>query len=148
MPHRSCNCPPAEPEHRRERDGFGSEVSKHLAFTVIGLLCTLIGTGIVSSITMYVKVSTLTEAQTRTEQSLQRHLDNSIDRDSYMRRDAAIQKQLDAKAGTEEVQELKTQFEKALDKMATKDDLRDQMRTLQTIQETIITRTAGHNGSR
>ena len=112
-----------------------------MSTAIVGLLCTLIGTGIISSISLYARVSTLTEAQTRTDQQLQRHLDNAVDLGSYRTRDAAIQKMLDSKAPETEVTELHLQLDKAMDKMATKDDVRDQLRALQTLQETIITRT-------
>ena len=55
-------------------------------------------------LTLYTRVSTLTDDVQRTEAALAKHLDHAVDRDDYLRRDSQIQK--------------------ALDQMATRDDLR------------------------
>lgn len=86
-----------------------SWLSTAIATTLIGLLGTLIATGIVSMISLYSRVSTLTEDVHRTEAALARHLDHSVDRDEWLRRDQQVQK--------------------AIDNMATKDDLK-QLRML------------------
>jgi hypothetical protein len=87
---------------RRSKEGFN--VPSAIGTAIIGLTATLIGTGLVSMITLYTRVSTLTDDVQRTEAALARHLDHSVDRDEYLRRDQQVQK--------------------ALDNMATRDDLR------------------------
>jgi hypothetical protein len=84
--------------------GGGYNIGGAIATAIIGMLATLIGTGIVSTIILYSHVATLTEAEMRTEQQLQRTLDHAVDKDDYLRRD--------------------TQIQRAMDNMATKDDIR------------------------
>lgn len=88
----------------------GFDFNRVLGTTVIGLLATLITTGILSMVTLYARVGTLTDNVQRIETTLARHLDHAVDRDEYLRRDAQIQK--------------------AIDSMATKDDLRQLRETI------------------
>ena len=89
---------------RRSSKESAFNLNGAIGTALIGLMATLIGTGLVSMITLYTRVSTLTDDVQRTEATLAKHLDHSVDRDDYLRRDSQIQK--------------------ALDQMATKDDLR------------------------
>jgi predicted PurR-regulated permease PerM len=91
---------------------------------IVGLLVSLIGTGIVSMIVLHTQVATLTEAETRTEQQLSRHLDHAVDRENYEKRDASIQNQLNNKATKDEVNELREQVHEELV------DLKDLVRSL------------------
>jgi hypothetical protein len=87
---------------RKSKDTFN--LSGAITTSLIGLGATLVATGLVSTISLYTRVAQLTDDVTRTEQLLSKHLDHSVDRDEYLRRD--------------------TQIQKAIDAMATKDDLR------------------------
>ena len=96
-----------------------------LATAIIGLLCTLIATGVTGMVVLYKDVATLTEAQMRTQKQLDRHLDHSVDRDAWIDKDSAIQKELGQKASKEEVGEIR-------------DQLKEQLRELRTAQELIL----------
>jgi CHASE1-domain containing sensor protein len=92
-------------------------LSNTVGVAIIGLLVSLVGTGIASMISLYARQATLTEQVTNVASTLAKHLDHSVDRDEYLRRDAEIQK--------------------AIEKMATKDELRDVTQTLRDIQTTL-----------
>ena len=99
--------------------------------SIIGLLISLLGTGIVSMILLYTHVATLTEAETRTEQQLARHLDHSVDRDAYEKRDASIQRQLNERVTKDEFNDLK---------ISVKEELIDLKDALHSMQEVAVRR--------
>lgn len=82
-----------------------------LGVAIIGLLVSLIGSGVVGMIALYVNQARLTEQVTRTSSDLAKHLEHSVDRDDYLRRDSEITH--------------------LIEKMATKEELRDVRRTLE-----------------
>ncbi len=96
-----------------------------LATAIIGLLCTLIATGVTGMVVLYKDVATLTEAQLRTQKQLDRHLDHSVDRDAYINQDAAVQRALSEKASKEEVSDIR-------------DQVKEQLRELRTAQELLL----------
>jgi hypothetical protein len=102
--------------NNNNRDGFN--LTGAVGTAIIGLMATLIGTGLVSMITLYTRVSTLTDDVVRTEQTLAKHLDHSVDRDDYLRRDTQIQKALDQMATKEDLRQLRITI---LEMMSSKD---------------------------
>jgi hypothetical protein len=90
---------------RKSKDAFS--FSGAIATAFIGLGATLIATGLVSTISLYTRVATLTDDLTRTEQLLNKHLDHAVDRDDYLRRDSQIQKAIDAMATKEDLRLLR-----------------------------------------
>src|SRR5256885_2148707 len=82
-------------------------LSRPLASAIIGLLCSLIATGIVSMVSLYSHVETLTEDVRRTEVALGRHLEHSVDRDEWLRRDAQVQRSIDAMATKDDLVQLR-----------------------------------------
>jgi len=84
-----------------------SWLSTAIATMLIGLLGTLLASSIVSMISLYARVSTLTEDVHRTEAVLARHLDHSVDRDEWLRRDQQVQKAIDNMATKEDLKQLR-----------------------------------------
>jgi hypothetical protein len=110
-------------------------IGNQLAIGLIGLLLSLIGTGIVSMISLYTNQAALTQQVKATSEAIQRHLDHSVDKDDYIRRDKEIQG--------------------AIDKMATKDELRDlrqsldgQTQVLRDLQTTMVSNAAHQSSKR
>ena len=97
---------------RRRDSGFNFPGS--LGTAIIGLLATLVTTGIISMCTLYTRVATLTDDVGRIETSLARHLDHSVDRDEWLRRDAAIQRAIDSMATKEDLKDLRNMIQDAL----------------------------------
>ena len=81
---------------------------------VVGAVVTLIGSGVMSNISLSADVAKLTADEARLEKDLTRHLDHSVDKDTYERRDRIVQKQLDDKASREEVTQLREEFKQQL----------------------------------
>ena len=100
------------PPNRKKDSGFN--FTGTLGTAIIGLLATLVTTGIISMCTLYTRVATLTDDVGRIETSLARHLDHSVDRDEWLRRDAAIQRAIDSMATKEDVKELREMIQNAL----------------------------------
>ena len=71
-------------------------------------------------VTLYARVSTITDSVARTQAQLDKQVEHAVDREEYLRRDREIQR--------------------ALERMATKDELRDVNDTLRSIQESISPR--------
>ena len=92
-------------------------IGRALGTALISLLTALIGTGLVSMVTLYARVSTITDSVARTQTQLDKQVEHAVDREEYLRRDREIQR--------------------ALERMATKDELRDVNDTLRSIQESI-----------
>ena len=101
---------------RDERFNFG----RVLGTALISLLTALIGTGLVSMVTLYARVSTITDSVARTQAQLDKQVEHAVDREEYLRRDRETQR--------------------ALERMATKDELREVNETLRSIQESISPR--------
>lgn len=97
-----------------------------LAVAIIGLLVSLMGTGIVSMVVLYANVSRLTEAQMRTEAQLSKHLDHAVDRDSYEAQTKEIKRSINDKASKDELTELRQQV---------KEQLIDLKEMIQTVQQ-------------
>ncbi len=97
----------------------GSSLSGSVQSAIIGLLATLIATGIISTVSLYTRVATLTEDVQRTEAQLQKHLEHAVDKDDYLRRDNEIRN--------------------AINSMATKDDLRE-------LRDVLLDKIDGHGG--
>lgn len=99
-----------------------------LAVAIIGLLVSGIGTGIVGVVTIYVNQARLTDQVMRTSADLSEHLKHSVDKEAYERRD--------------------TEITHLIEKMATKEELRDVRRSLDTqtqmIRDVQTTLTAPH----
>jgi galactokinase len=83
----------------------------------ISLLTALTGAGLVSRVTLYARVPTITDAAARTQAQIDKQVDHCVDREEYLRRDREVQR--------------------ALERMATKDELRDVNDTLRSIQDSI-----------
>jgi hypothetical protein len=98
---------------RDDRFNFG----RALGTAQISLLTALIGTGVVSMVTLYARVSTITDSVVRKQTQLDKQVEHAVDREEYLRRDREVQR--------------------ALERMATKDELRDVNETLRSIQESI-----------
>jgi HEAT repeat protein len=86
-------------------------LANSVGVAIIGLLVSLVGTGVVSMIALYTRQATLTEQVTATSAALAKHLDHSVDRDEYLRRDAAIQRTIDNMATKEELRDLRNSME-------------------------------------
>jgi hypothetical protein len=107
-------------EQRHRSYGMADSVGKAL----IGMLATLAITGIISTVSLGIKVATLADASATTVIALNRLIEHSVDREEYLRRD--------------------TQIQKAIEGMATKDELRslketidEQSATLKSIEATL-----------
>jgi hypothetical protein len=96
---------------RRERFNLPNS----LGVAIIGLLVSLIGTGIVSMISLYTRQATLTEQVNATSLQLNKHLDHSVDRDEYIRRDSEIQHAIEKMASKEELRELRRSIDSQTD---------------------------------
>lgn len=79
---------------RQKRHDF--ELGPKIAAAIIGLLVTLIGTGITSMITLYTHVAILAEAETRTEQSLNQSVATMATKDELR----SLQEQLSEQSAT------------------------------------------------
>jgi hypothetical protein len=101
------------------RDG-NFHFGRVLGTALISLLTALIGTGVVSMIKLYARVSTIADSVVRTQTQLDKQVEHSVDREEYLRRDREIQR--------------------ALERITTKDELRDVNDTLRSIQESISPR--------
>lgn len=88
-----------------------------LGVAIVGLLVSAIGTGIVGIITIYVNQARLTDQVQRTSADLAEHLKHSVDKDEYVRRDQ--------------------EFQHLIEKMATKEELRDVRRSLDSQSQMI-----------
>ncbi|MGA8593388.1 MAG: hypothetical protein WB676_01470 [Bryobacteraceae bacterium] len=70
------------------RDAAAREGTFHFGRTrgtaLISLLTALIGTGIVSMINLYTRVSTITDSVARTQAQLDKQLEHSVDREEYL----------------------------------------------------------------
>lgn len=93
------------------------KIGSTLMSTLITMIGTLIVTGVLGMVTLYTRVSTLTETVQTMQVQVQRSLDHTVDRDEYLRRDAQIQH--------------------GIDSMATKDELRGMQRQLDEQTETL-----------
>lgn len=91
----------------RKRASSGFDLPRSIGTAIIGLLVSLIGTGIVSMISLYTRQAALTEQVGQTSSALAKHLDHAVDRDEYLRRDAEIQRAIEKMATKEELQDLK-----------------------------------------
>lgn len=70
---------------------------------VIGLLATLLGTGILSLFTIYVKVATLTDAITTVSETQQKQLADGVSERQYQRDQAAVYEAIRGLATKQEV---------------------------------------------
>lgn len=83
------------------RDKFN--LANALGVAIISLLATMIGTGVVSMISLHTSQATLTEQVKATSEALAKHLDHSVNRDEYLRRDKEIQSAIESMATKEEL---------------------------------------------
>ena len=87
------------------------DLSGKLATALIGMLGTLICTGVISMITIYARVTTLTDTVQAMQQQVQRSIDHTVDRDEYLRRDTQVQSALDRTATKDELRVLQHQLD-------------------------------------
>jgi len=92
-----------------ERVGF--DLSGKIATALVGMLATLICTGVMSMITLYTRVTTLTDNVQTMQTQMQRTIDHGVDRDEYLRRDVQIQRALDSMATKDELKAMQRQLD-------------------------------------
>jgi hypothetical protein len=82
-------------------------LANSIGVMIIGLLVSLMGTGIVAMISLYARQAALTEQVRETSESVAKHLDHSVDKDDYVRRDNEIRRAMEKMATKDEVNELR-----------------------------------------
>lgn len=92
----------------KTKDGFN--LSNAVSVALVGLLVSLIGTGIASMFSLAYRQAELASQVKETSAALARHLDHAVDKESYDKRDRAIQKMLDNAATKEELNGLKEEL--------------------------------------
>ena len=101
-----------------------SRLTNQIGIGIIGLLMSLVGTGIVSTISLYTTQAALTAQVHQTSEQLARHLDHAVDKDDYLRRDKEIQAAIEKMASKEELR-------------AVKESLDSQTQMLRDLQQTL-----------
>ena len=89
-------------------------LSTTLSAGLVGLALSLLGGGIVSMINLHTEQATLTQQVTHTQEqikatseTLKSHIDKTVDRDDYLRRDREVQRAIDKMATKEELHDLR-----------------------------------------
>jgi len=111
-------------EEEGTEEGATASYSRTAVNAVIGLLVTLIGTGILSLFTIYVKVATLTDAIAAVTETQKRQLSEAVSERQYQRDQAAVYEAIRGLATKQEVANLAIRLE-------------DQTQTLSKIEDAV-----------
>lgn len=99
--------PRTSSRHSTNTFNFG----RTIGVTIISLLAGLSGTAVASMFSLYSRVATLTDNVQKVTDAFNKHLDNSVPKDAYLRRDAEIQQQISEKATKDDVRLIQHQLD-------------------------------------
>lgn len=103
-------------------------ISKTIGTAIIGLFCTLIGTGVIAQINLYVRVATMTESVSAVSETLKKHLADAVSERQYQRDQSAVYEQMRSMATKDEFRSLQRQIDNQTDVLHKIEDKLDHRR--------------------